>query len=148
MKRRTLVLSALSLFIAVTALTACNKNTANSNDPGAKPATLQGESEHWKVKVDYTAKGSKLQEALTVEYKIDEKLGEAAFSVVHTSGNPLINAVAEPSLLKPEQPMTLDRKGEVTSWKDTEQVQVEWTVGQERTKEYITVVNKAAAATP
>ncbi|WP_282937139.1 hypothetical protein [Paenibacillus sp. RC67] len=148
MTRKRLVLSALSLVVAVTALTACNKNTVSSNDPGAKAATLQGESEHWKVKVNYTPQKSKLQEMVTVEYKVEERVAEAAVTVVHADGTSLVNSVVEPSLLAPSQPITLDKKGEVASWKGTDQVQIEWKVGDQKTKEYITVVNKAATAAP
>ncbi|GAA4837619.1 hypothetical protein GCM10023310_14010 [Paenibacillus vulneris] len=145
MTRKRFALSTLSLLIAVTALTACNKNTANPNDPGTKPATLQGESEHWRVKVDYTAKGSKLEESVTVEYKIDEEISDAALAVIHADGTSLVNAITEPSLAKPGQPITLDKKGEVTTWTGTDQAQVEWKVGEQRTKEYITLKNKTSA---
>lgn len=148
MIRKRLVLSALSVMVAITALTACNKNKVDPNDPGGKPASLQGESEHWKVKVVYTSQKSKLEELVTVEYKVEEIVSEATVTIPHADGTSLVGKVIEPSLLAPNKPVTLDKKDEVTSWKGIDQVQIEWKVGDQKTKEYITVVNKAAAATP
>jgi len=145
MTRKRFALSTLSLLIAVTALTACNKNTANPNDPGTKPATLQGESEHWRVKVDYIPQKSKLQEIVSVEYKIEERVSEASVTVVHGDGTTLVSPVVEPLLLAPSKPITLENQGEVTTWTGTDQAQIEWKVGDRKTKEYITLKNKAAA---
>ncbi|MCS7460757.1 hypothetical protein N0M98_11435 [Paenibacillus doosanensis] len=157
MRRKQRIITILALMLMAMPLAACVKqeagtpnsgNTASTaSDPGAKPATLEGESLHWKVKVDYAPQNNKLQEIASVAYKVDELIDNVNVTVVHGSGTPLANAVIEPTLLKPGQFVTLDKKGTVTSWKDTTQVEIEWKSSDNQVlKEYITVKNKAEKA--
>ncbi|MFE5318587.1 hypothetical protein ACFQ88_07760 [Paenibacillus sp. NPDC056579] len=147
----------LILIIAALALTACNKgNSANTGNPAdAKPndaaamtaTTLQGDSPHWRVKLNYTPKGNnKFQEVVVIENKLDENLEEVTVTIVRKNGETQKNDLAEPSVMKPGASFTLQNINEVASWKDTDQVQVEWKADGRRTKEYLTVDNKTAAA--
>ncbi|MFD0678517.1 MULTISPECIES: hypothetical protein [unclassified Paenibacillus] len=144
--RKQIIILMLALTAAVTGLTACTKKIDKT---GASPAVLEGQSEHWRVKIQYVTNGDALDEILSMQTTITEQtMEEVTATIYHKDQEPKALPVTEPSLFKLGQPLTFVDKGAIKNWKDTEQVAVEWKIGETRTKEYVTVENKSAAAAP
>lgn len=146
--RTTMRIPILMLILAAILISACNNGKATKPGDAAapEPASLQGSSVNWKVTVDYVPGGGKLQETVTIQSNVAEPLEAVTVTVVHENGAPLVNQVVAPELLKQDNVMTLDKKGEVASWKQTQQVEIEWKAFERINKEYITLENKAEAA--
>lgn len=140
----------LALFLAIATLAACTSTTTPVPKPSVKleAATLQGQAEHWKVNVSYLVKGEALEEITTIQFLGLDELNEAAVTISHKGQTPLTYNVDSPNLLKVGQALTLSERAKVLSWQDTEQIIVQWKVGGNLFKEYITPTKKEVAATP
>ncbi|NHN29317.1 hypothetical protein [Paenibacillus agricola] len=149
--RTQLLTPLLALFLAIASLAGCTSATTPApQNVKLEPATLQGQSEHWKVKVDYIVGGEDLEEITTLQFLGLEELTEASVTVGHKGQTPLTYYVESIDLLKTGQAITLGEKSKVLSWQDTEQIIIEWKVGGTQLKEYITPakIEAAPAATP
>ncbi|NOU91822.1 hypothetical protein GC093_01030 [Paenibacillus sp. LMG 31456] len=143
MKKQIIILM-LSLTTAVTGLTACTKKI---DKVGSSPAVLNGQSQHWKVELEYVANGDALDEIISMQTSITEQtMSEVTATIYHKDQEPKSLPVTEPELFKTGQALTFVDKGSVKNWKDTEQVAVEWKIGDTRVKEYVTVANKSASS--
>ncbi|MDF2960112.1 MAG: hypothetical protein K0S39_1847 [Paenibacillus sp.] len=140
--KKNILIFMLILTMAALALTACTKDKA-----GAGPAVLEGQSEHWKVKLEYTSNGDALAEAVTVQTNLTRQtMDEVTVMIHHKDQEPVSFSVIEPEMLKSGQPLTFANKTSVENWKDTEEAVVEWKIGGRVYKEYVTVENKSANA--
>jgi hypothetical protein len=148
--RTKLLVPILAVFLAIATLAACTSTTTPATKPNVKlePATLQGQSEHWKVNVSYLIKGEALEEITSIQFLGLDELNEAAVTIVHKDQPPLTYNVESPLLLKAGQAITLGERAKVLSWQDTEQIIVQWKTGGNQYKEYITPTKKEVAATP
>jgi hypothetical protein len=134
MLRKTKIGLLLALAVTLFMLTACEKAQAELT-----PAVLEGQSEHWKATLDYKVNGSTLEETTIVTTTItQEEMEEVTVIIQHKNQQPLSYPVLAPLAFKTGRPYTLSEKAQVNSWKDTEQVAIEWKIGSTRLKEYIT----------
>lgn len=146
MLKTKLGLALLVPVIALTALTACTKNSAD--DTGTRPAVLEGQSEHWKVKLEYKASGSTLKEFPTITYLGSEKLADATVNVIRNNQEPEGIPIATASEMVAGSSVSLSSSAQIKNWKDTKQVEVEGNIGERHFKEYVYVENKSPAAAP
>jgi len=146
--RTTMRIPILMLILAAIVISACNNGKATKPGDAAapEPASLQGASVNWKVTVNYAPAGNKLQEIVTIQSNVAEPLEAVTVTVVHENGAPLVNQVVAPELLKQGNVTTLDKKGEVESWKHTQQAEIEWKAYERINKEYITLEHNADTA--
>lgn len=144
MLKTRLRLAILVPLVALTALTACTKNGAD--DIGTRPAVLQGQSEHWKVTLNYTASGSTLKESPVVTYMGSEKIADASISIIHNNQDPVAIPIALISEIPPGTPIPLTSNAQIKNWKDTKQVEIEGNIGERHFKEYVYLENKSPAA--
>ncbi|TDG00414.1 hypothetical protein [Paenibacillus piri] len=140
--RKQMMLLLVVMFALLSGLTACTK----TNKGASGPAVLQGQSEHWKVVLEYTPQGNSLEETVTVQTSITEQtISEMTATINHKNQKPVSYQMIEPEMFKGGQPIKFPDKSAVADWKDTEQVEIEWKTGDRRYKEYISVANAAAA---
>jgi lipoprotein-anchoring transpeptidase ErfK/SrfK len=144
--RKSMLIPVIALIFACSALTACTQ--ANKPEPVSGPAFLEGQSEHWKVNVGYTPGSQAMEEVTSVQFLASDIVTEAAVTITHKNQDAMTYHVIEPSQLKEGQTILLSEKGQVKSWKDTEQFIVEWKIGGNQFKEYITPVKKDVPAGP
>ncbi|SFL12747.1 hypothetical protein SAMN03159341_103371 [Paenibacillus sp. 1_12] len=144
--RIRLLVPVIVLSLAAAMFTAC---TSNSKTPAPnaplEPATLQGQSEHWKVNVNYLVKENALEEVSSIQYLATDEISEATVTITHKDQSPLTYHVDYPELLKGGQAITLGERAKVASWKDTEKITVDWKVGSYKFTEYVTPTQKTAA---
>jgi hypothetical protein len=136
--RAQLIVPIVVLFFVIATLTGCTPSTTAKPNVKLESATLQGQSEHWKVKVNYLIKDATLEEVTSIEFLGAEELTEAAVSIAHKDQPPLTYNVVAPDLLKAGQAITLGERAKVLSWQDTEQIVMQWKIGTNTFKEYIT----------
>lgn len=147
--RNRILAPIIVLLLAIAVLTACNSAAKPAPSATLEPATLQGQSEHWKVNVNYLVKDNALEEVTTIQYLSTEEITEASVTITHKGQTPILYQVTSPLLLKNGQAIALSERAKVASWKDTEKIAIDWKVGTDKFTEYITPTLKTATtATP
>ncbi|WP_240420898.1 hypothetical protein [Paenibacillus periandrae] len=150
--RNRILAPLIVLLLAAAVLTACNSTATPTPSPAPsaamEPATLQGQSEHWKINVNYLVKDNALEEVPTIQYLSTVDVNEASVTITHKGQQPLTYQVINPDALKSGQAIELNGSSKVVSWKDIDKITVDWKVDTTKYAEYITPTLKTAAATP
>ncbi|MEK3725116.1 hypothetical protein [Paenibacillus sp. FSL H8-0034] len=146
--RNRILAPLIVLLLAAAVLTACNSTATPAPSAALEPATLQGQSEHWKINVNYLVKDNALEEVTAIQYLSTEEINEASVTITHKGQQPTSYPVINPVALKSGQAIELSGSSKVTSWKDIDKITVDWKVGTTKYTEYITPTQKTATATP
>jgi hypothetical protein len=143
--RKNLLVPMIALLIAICAITACTKTETTEK---LEPALFKGQSEHWKLQVKYELAEAELVEMVSLAFMGSDSISEAAVTITHNNQGPMTYHVIEPLILKTGQAITLGEKGKVKSWKDMDQLVVEWKVDGTQFKEYMTPAKVEDASAP
>ncbi|TBL71378.1 hypothetical protein [Paenibacillus thalictri] len=125
--------------ISIYAVTQQNKN----NQERAKPASLQGQSEHWKVTVVMVGDGKQSVVKPTAQYNGLDKLAELIVTVNYKDNTSTSFTAVQPDMYDNQTPYDPDPQAADKSWMDVQNVQVAWKVGDKPYKEFMNVENKA-----
>jgi len=107
------------------------------------PAVLQGQSEHWRVSVQFQPNGSQMVQAPVIEHLDDQVLDEVALSIVYKDQSSTKYPLADPTKLAPGVPYKPEQQVIHKGWKDAERAEVEWKSNGRRFKEYMNLENKS-----